>query len=539
MIAKCYGLQGVRRWLLCKSNLCNIPGSLIQLSNSRISTSSWHQLVPENKALYSGKWESSLSGKSFPVFNPATGERLRSVPACSKEECEVCINTTSVSQKEWASKSPDERSSIIRKWADTIRENVDSLTALITAENGKSSSDARTEVLSGILALEWYAEEARRVFGRYVPSLRSHSKKQLIIHQPVGVVGVITPWNFPLSMITRKAGAALASGCSVIVKPSEDTPLSALAVSYLGVEKAGIPPGVLNVITAAAGEEGAQQVGDTLCTNPHVRLVGFTGSTKVGMMLYAKAANHGKRVLLEMGGNAPFIVFDSANLEKAITGTLGCKFRCSGQTCVSANRIFVHESIYDKFVTKLSEAVSRLHMGDGANSNVNLGPVINMKALNKIEDLVRSAIENGAQALIGGQGRLVTKDSFGFDYSKGYFYPATVLSNCHPKMACVEEEIFGPVASVCRFRSEESVIELANETSYGLAGYIYTEDMGQAWRMAEKLQVGMVGLNTGFVSTVELPFGGVKNSGIGREGGPNALHEFMDIKTITWDVSEN
>ncbi|CAH8461349.1 unnamed protein product [Heterobilharzia americana] len=425
MIAKCYDLQGVRRWLLC----------------SRISTSSWHQLVPENKALYSGKWESSLSGKSFPVFNPATGERLRSVPACSKEECEVCINTTSVSQKEWASKSPDERSSIIRKWADTIRENVDSLTALITAENGKSSSDARTEVLSGILALEWYAEEARRVFGRYVPSLRSHSKKQLIIHQPVGVVGVITPWNFPLSMITRKAGAALASGCSVIVKPSEDTPLW------------------------------------------------LHWFTKVGMMLYAKAANHGKRVLLEMGGNAPFIVFDSANLEKAITGTLGCKFRCSGQTCVSANRIFVHESIYDKFVTKLSEAVSRLHMGDGANSNVNLGPVINMKALNKIEDLVRSAIEM--------------------------------------------------VPKLCRFRSEESVIELANETSYGLAGYIYTEDMGQAWRMAEKLQVGMVGLNTGFVSTVELPFGGVKNSGIGREGGPNALHEFMDIKTITWDVSEN
>nr|CAH8832334.1 unnamed protein product [Trichobilharzia regenti] len=538
MSFRCYGLRGAQKLWLCRLYLFKMHDSFKRLSN-KMSTSSWQQLIPDNKALYSGKWQLSLSGKSFSVLNPATGERLRSVPACSKEECEVCVNLASVSQKEWAAKSPDERSSVIRKWADTIRENVDSLAALITAENGKSSSDARTEVLTGVSALEWYAEEAKRVYGYHVPSLRSHLRQQLIVHQPVGVVGVITPWNFPLSMITRKVGAALASGCSVIVKPAEDTPLSALAIAYLGVEKAGIPSGVLNVITAKGGGEGAEQVGDVFCRHPSVRLIGFTGSTKVGMALYAKAANSGKRVLLEMGGNAPFIIFDSANIEKAVDGTVGCKFRCSGQTCVSANRIFVHERIYDKFVSRLSEAVSRLHMGNGANPNVNLGPVINENALNKIDSLVRSAIKSGAQAIVGGQGRLMGKDSSGFDYSKGYFYPATVLSNCHTKMECIEQEIFGPVASICRFKSEEEVIEAANETFYGLAGYIYTENINQAWRMADRLQVGMVGLNTGFVSTPELPFGGVKNSGIGREGGPHALHEFMNVKTITWDISEN
>nr|ABS45104.1 aldehyde dehydrogenase NAD(P)+-like protein [Schistosoma japonicum] len=529
----------VKKWWLSRPNIVHIPGIKMSLSSSRLGISSWLQLIPENRAFYSGKWEPSLSGKTLSVLNPATGELLGSVPACSRDECEISVNVASISQKEWALKTPDERYSVIRKWADTIRQNIDSLADLIVAENGKSLSDARTEVLSGVSALEWYSEEAKRVFGYHIPSLRSHSRHQLIVHQPIGVVGVITPWNFPLSMITRKVGAALASGCSVIVKPAEDTPLTSLAVAYLGVEKAGIPPGVLNVITAAGDDSGAEQVGNVLCTHPLVRLVGFTGSTKVGTMLYTKAAECGKRVLLEMGGNAPFIIFDSANIDKAVAGATGCKFRCSGQTCISANRIFVHDKVHDVFVSKLTEAVSLLHMGNGVHPDVKLGPVINEKALNKIEKLVNSAVENGAQTLIGGHGRLKGKNSFGFDYSNGYFYPATVLSNCHTKMTCMEEEVFGPVASVCKFKTEEEVIELANKTPYGLAGYIYTENINQAWRTANQLQVGMVGLNTGFVSTIELPFGGVKSSGIGREGGPNALHEFMDTKTITWDTSNN
>ncbi|CAH8462643.1 unnamed protein product [Schistosoma turkestanicum] len=533
------GTKCIQTWWLRKTNLLNVSSLQINLSCNQMRLSSWRHLVPENKTFYSGKWEPSLSGKTFSVVNPATGDCLGSVPACSNNECEISVNVASVSQKEWALKTPDERSSIIRKWADAIRKNVDSLTDLIVAENGKSLSDARTEVLTGVAALEWYSEEAKRVFGHHIPSLRSHSRHQLIVHQPIGVVGVITPWNFPLSMVTRKVGAALASGCSVIIKPAEDTPLTSLALAYLGVEEAGIPPGVLNVITAAIDNNDAAQVGNVLCTHPSVRLIGFTGSTKVGMMLYAKAAKYGKRVLLEMGGNAPFIIFDSANIEKAVAGAVGCKFRCSGQTCISANRIFVHDKIHDVFVKKLTEAVSRLHMGNGANPNTNLGPVINEAAITKIERLVNSSVENGAHPLIGGHGRLKGKDSFGFEYSNGYFYPATVLSNCHTKMACMEEEVFGPVASVCRFKNEEELIELANATPYGLAGYMYTENINQAWRIADQLQVGMVGINTGFVSTVELPFGGVKNSGIGREGGPNALHEFMDIKTITWDTSDN
>ncbi|CAH8475873.1 unnamed protein product [Schistosoma intercalatum] len=378
----CY-TRCVRKWWLAKSNVLHTRSVKLSLSCSRMGPF-WGQLVPENKAFYSGRWEPSLSGKSFSVVNPATGEHLGLVPACSKNECEISVNVASVSQKEWKSKTPGERSSVIRKWADTIRQNVDSLTDLIVAENGKSSFDACNEVLSGVSALEWYAEEAKRVFGFYIPSLSSHSRRQLIAQQPIGVVGVITPWNFPLSMVTRKVGAALASGCSVIIKPAEDTPLTSLAITYLGIEKAGIPPGVLNVITAAVDDNGAEEIGNVLCTHPIVRLIGFTGSTEVGTMLYAKAANYGKRVLLEMGGNAPFIIFDSANIEKAVTGAVGCKFRCSGQTCISANRIFVHDQIHDVFVNKLTEAVSRLHMGNGANPNTNLGPVINEKALTKI-----------------------------------------------------------------------------------------------------------------------------------------------------------
>lgn len=492
----------------------------------------WKHLIFENRTYYAGDWRPAKSGETFSVVNPATNQHLCIVPATSTSEAESSIDVASRSQKDWASKPVGDRANVMQKWANSLRQNIDALAQLITAENGKSLSDAHAEVLSGATALEWYAEEAKRSFGYVVPSNRGRYRQQLIIHQPVGVVGVITPWNFPLSMVTRKVGAALAAGCSVIIKPAEDTPLSALAITQLGLQEADIPPGVLNVLTATKTPEGAEAIGNVLCSHPSVHLIGFTGSTKVGKMLYQKAASYGKRVLLEMGGNAPFIVFDSADINKAVTGAIACKFRCSGQTCISANRIFVQSKIYEQFSTKFAEAASKLVIGDGSRQGVKLGPVINSIALAKVENLVTEALKDGAKPLLGAQGRLQSPQ-----FANGFFYPTTVLINCQPSMRCMEQEIFGPVASLCRFDTEDEVIKLANDTSYGLAGYLYTTEIPQAWRVSELLQVGMVGINTGLVSTIELPFGGVKDSGMGREGGPHALLEFMNTKTLSWDVS--
>ncbi|CAL8108141.1 unnamed protein product [Calicophoron daubneyi] len=490
----------------------------------------WYRLVPEEKTFVAGNWVTSASGRTFPVTNPANGHVLRTVPAMSSAAAEQAINAASTAQKIWATRPPNERASVIRRWAQSLRSNQEALARLITAENGKTISDARTEVSSGASGLEWYAEEVRRNYGYFVPPLQKSGRRQIVHHQPVGVIGVITPWNFPLSMITRKAGAALAAGCAVVLKPAEDTPLTALAITHLAVTEAGLPPELLSTITAARDVEGAQQIAETFCNHPDVRMIGFTGSTVVGKMIYKKAAAHAKRVLLEMGGNAPLLVFRSANLEKAVEGAIAAKFRCSGQTCVCVNRIYVENDIYESFVQKLAEGVSKLKMGDGSIEDTKIGPLVNRKAVDKVEGLVNSAKKDGAIALVGGER---PKDE---EFAHGSFYPATVLSECHSEMACVRNEIFGPVAPVCRFSKEDEAFKLANQTPYGLAAYVYTQDIRQIWRASVELQYGMVGINTPWVSTPEMPFGGVKDSGIGREGGPHALEEFMDTKTICWDI---
>ncbi|OON13698.1 putative succinate-semialdehyde dehydrogenase [Opisthorchis viverrini] len=503
---------GTRGWALIRRASTGVP--------------SWDHLVPKQSAYVGGSWIQASSGKNFEVLNPANDEFIRSVPAMSTTEVRSAINSAVQSQSSWAARASDDRSKVVRQWAKSIRDNMEALAQLITTENGKTLPDARNEVASAIAALEWYAEEAKRTYGYFVPTLQGTSRRQLIHHQPVGVVGVITPWNFPVSMITRKVGAAVAAGCSVVLKPAEDTPLSALALTYLATSEAGLPAGVLNTVTTPRGSDGAEQVGNVLCSDANVRLIGFTGSTTVGKMLYHKASAYGKRVQLELGGNAPFIVFASANLDKAVSGAIATKFRCSGQTCVSANRILVEESIYDQFVDKLTMAVSRLTMGDGTLPDTRLGPLINHAAVDKVHNLVESAKTAGAIVTIGGS----RPDS------KGCFYPATVIANCNSEMACVRNEIFGPVAPIIKFRSQSEVIQMANDTDYGLAAYVYTQQISQAWQVAEKLQFGMIGINSPRVSSVEMPFGGVKGSGIGREGGPHALLEFMDVKTFSWDL---
>ncbi|CAH8443523.1 unnamed protein product [Dicrocoelium dendriticum] len=449
----------------------------------------------------------------------------------SSAESHQAITAAVDSQKKWASRSTSERAEIIRHWAMAIRRNKEHLANLITAENGKILSSARTEVDSGVAALEWYAEESKRTYGYYVPTLLEVHREQLISHQPVGVVGVITPWNFPLAMITRKVGAALAAGCAVVLKPAEDTPLSALAIAHLATTEAKLPEGLLSILTAQRGKHGAEEIGSVMCSSPDVRLIGFTGSTNVGRMLYTKAATYGKRVLLELGGNAPFIVFRSADLDQAVSGAIVSKFRCSGQTCVSANRFLVEDSIYDKFVQMLVASVSQLTMGDGRLPNTQLGPLINAAAVQKVHRFVEEAKTSGAKVLTGGS--VPTSDQ----HQNGHFYPATVLIECTRDMSCVRNEIFGPVAPVLRFRSESEAIDLANATNHGLAAYIYTQQIQQAWSVARQLQCGMVGINSPRVSAAEMPFGGVKDSGIGREGGPHALVEFMDVKTINWDLA--
>ncbi|THD21990.1 Aldehyde dehydrogenase NAD(P)+ protein [Fasciola hepatica] len=519
--------------------------------SSPLNTVSWTHLIPKNKAYVAGEWITASSGKTFPVLNPANRTELCHVPAMSSDEVHMAIQSAKVAQSSWSRRPAESRAAIIRDWARAIEENRDALAQLITAENGKTLSDSYAEVSSGVASLYWYAEEAKRIYGKVVPSLDVSNRRQLIHYRPVGVVGIVTPWNFPLSMITRKAGAALAAGCAVILKPAEDTPLSALAITHLAVSNAKLPAGLLNTITASRDPEGAQAIGEVLCKDPLVRLIGFTGSTSVGKRLYSQASVHGKRVLLELGGNAPFVVFSSANLDRAVKGMIASKFRCSGQvivlpisfgycpccflpsktqTCVSANRILVEDCIYDEFVERTVAAVQQLKMGDGSEQNTRIGPLINEAAVNKVNMLVESAKEAGAKALVGGS--LPTGEPF----NRGCFYPPTVLADCSASMNCVRNEIFGPVAPICRFKTETEAIEMANGTAYGLAAYVYTNDIRQAWHFSEQVAFGMVGLNSPRVSSSEMPFGGIKDSGIGREGGPDALYEFMDLKTINWDL---
>lgn len=466
------------------------------------------------QAYINGVWCEAMNQQRFIVKNPANGATLAEVPDLGTLETRQAIDAANNALPEWSTKTATQRSIILRRWFDLIQEHADDLGMILTMEQGKPLPEARGEVRYGATFVEWFAEEAKRAYGDIIPT-HQHGMRLLVMKQPVGVVGAITPWNFPNAMITRKVAPALAAGCTVVLKPSDETPLSALALAELA-ERAGIPPGVINIVTGL----NAKEIGEELTSNPLVKKISFTGSTAVGKQLMQQCAGTVKKVSLELGGNAPFIVFDDAELDKAIAGAIVSKYRNAGQTCVCANRLFVQAGVYDAFLEKFKIAVEQQKVGPGLEPNVNIGPLINQKALDKVQRLVQDASSKGARVITGGQ------------TISGTFYEATVLADVNTDMQVMHEEIFGPVAPVTRFETEEEVIQMANNTPYGLAAYFYGRDVGRIFRVAEALEYGMVGVNTGLVATTVAPFGGVKESGIGREGSKYGLDEFMEVKYV-------
>ncbi len=456
----------------------------------------------------------AINGEGLSVQNPATGAHLMTVRDYSADEVSSCVGTATKALSGWAKKTAKERAAILRRWFSLMLEHSEELAALITAECGKPLVEARGEVAYGASFLEWFAEEGKRAYGEVIPTHNANARI-VVIKQPVGVVSAITPWNFPVAMITRKAAPALAAGCPMIVKPAEATPLSALALEKLAID-AGVPEGVFKIVTTT--EPAA--IGEVLTTHADIRKISFTGSTAVGKILMRQAADTVKKASMELGGNAPFIVFDDADLDAAIEGAIASKYRNAGQTCVCANRFYVQSGVYDAFVEKFSRRVAGLTVGDGSKDGIDVGPLINAAAVEKVEKLVRSAMEAGAKAVAGGD-----RSSVG----SNYFEP-TVLADTTPDMAIAHAEIFGPVAPVFRFENEADVVQMANNTPYGLAAYFYARDLGRVWRVAEALEYGMVGVNEGILSTEVAPFGGVKESGIGREGSRHGLDEYLEIK---------
>ncbi|MGO4707156.1 NAD-dependent succinate-semialdehyde dehydrogenase [Microvirga sp. 2MCAF38] len=448
-----------------------------------------------------------------PVENPATGDILARVPRFGAEETTRAIEAAAVAFKLWSKKTAKERSNILRRWFDLIIANKEDIALIMTSEQGKPLAEARGEVDYAASFVEFYAEEAKRIYGETIPSHRADARI-IVARQPIGVIAAITPWNFPAAMITRKVSPALAAGCTAVIKPAPETPLTALALAVLA-ERAGIPAGVLNVIT---GE--APAIGKVMTEHPSVRFIGFTGSTAVGKMLMQQAASTVKKVGLELGGNAPFIVFDDADLDAAVEGAIVSKFRNMGQTCVCANRLYAQEGIYDAFVAKLAKRVSEMKVGSGVEDGVVQGPLITMKAIDKVEQHIADAVSRGAQVLTGGK-----RHSLG----RSFFEP-TVLANVNTSMRITREETFGPVAPVYRFKDEADVVAQANATEFGLAAYFYARDLGRVFRVAEELEYGMVGINTGLIATEVAPFGGVKESGIGREGSRHGVEEFVEMK---------
>ena len=469
----------------------------------------------KNQCYINGEWINSISGEVISVNNPATLKEIGTVPKCGKEETKLAIEAANNAWPKWRSISARERSNILRKWFDLIIQNKEELAKIMTIEQGKPINESRGEIVYGASFIEWFSEEAKRVYGDTIPDPLT-DRRILVLKQPVGVVASITPWNFPNAMITRKCAPALAVGCPVVIKPASQTPFSALALAQLA-EEAGFPKGTLNVITGKASE-----IGDELATNPIVRKLSFTGSTEIGKQLLQKCAGTVKKVSMELGGHAPFIVFDDANIDDAVTGAMQSKFRNTGQTCVCANRVYVQEKVYDEFCKKFVEAVSKMKVGDGLDEEVSSGPLIDENSLNKVEEHVLDAVSTGAKVAIGG-----AKHALGMN-----FYQPTILTNVTPKAKITFEETFGPVAPVYKFKDEEEVIQLANNSPYGLASYFYSRDIGRIWRVAEALEYGMVGVNTGLTSKAEAPFGGVKESGLGREGSKYGIDDFIEIKYV-------
>jgi len=463
----------------------------------------------KDKCYVAGQWIGGAA--TIAVTNPVDDSVIGHVPKLGAAEARRAIEAAETAQKLWARKTAKERGLILRKWFALMMENQEDLARIMTAEQGKPLAESRGEIAYGASFVEFFAEEARRIYGETIPSPWPDAR-MVVIKQPLGVVAAITPWNFPNAMITRKAGPALAAGCAFVCKPAAETPLSALAIAELG-ERAGVPPGVFSVLTGKASEIGAE-----MTSNPIVRGLTFTGSTEIGRVLMAQCAPTIKKLGLELGGNAPFIVFDGADLDAAVAGAIASKYRNAGQTCVCANRLLVQDGVYDAFAAKLAEAVKTLKVGDGMESGVTTGPLINRAAVAKVEEHIKDALAKGAKLALGGK-------SLG-----GNFFEPTLLTDVTSEMAVAREETFGPVAPLFRFKSEDEAIAMANATEFGLACYFYARDIGRVWRVAEGLEYGMVGVNEGIISTAEAPFGGVKQSGLGREGSRHGVEEYLEMK---------
>jgi succinate-semialdehyde dehydrogenase/glutarate-semialdehyde dehydrogenase len=458
----------------------------------------------------------SDSGETFPVEDPATGEHLADVPRMGETETRRALEAAAEAFPAWRRLLARGRGRILRDWAQAMMDNQEALSRLLTVEQGKPIAESRAEIAYAASFLEWFGEEGKRVYGDTIPT-DMHDRRIVVTKEPVGVTAGITPWNFPAAMVTRKAAPALAAGCTMVMKPAEQTPLTALAVARLGLE-AGLPEGVLGIVTGSA--EDAPVIGGVLTGSPLVRKLGFTGSTEVGKLLMAQCAAGVKKVSLELGGNAPFIVFDDADLGAAVAGALLCKYRNSGQTCISANRIYVQDTVYEAFVERLADAASGLAVGRGLDPETKVGPLIEQAAIEKVQRHVADALDRGGELVTGGE-------SLG-----GLFYAPTVISGVPREAAMVNEETFGPVAALARFSGEEEAIAMANDTPYGLAAYFYTRDVGRIWRVSEALEYGILGINTGFISTEVAPFGGVKESGIGREGSKYGIDEWLEVKYL-------
>ncbi|HKT72598.1 MAG TPA: NADP-dependent succinate-semialdehyde dehydrogenase [Steroidobacteraceae bacterium] len=463
-----------------------------------------------------GRWADADQGKVHDVINPATREKIGTVPDMGAAETRRAIQAAAAALPAWAAKTARERAAILRRWYDLMMANQDDLATLMTAEQGKPLAESKGEIAYAAAFIEWFAEEGKRVYGDVIPGHQA-DKRILVLRQPIGVVAAVTPWNFPAAMITRKAGPALAAGCTFVCKPAQQTPYSALAMAELGA-RAGVPAGVLNVVTG----RGAAAIGEEMTSNPLVRKITFTGSTGVGKKLMAQASGTLKKLSLELGGNAPFIVFEDADLDAAVLGAIASKYRNTGQTCVCANRLLVHGSVYDAFARKLVDAVGQLRVGDGLAGPTDQGPLIDDKALAKVEEHIADAVSKGARIIHGGK-----RHALG-----GTFFQPTVVTDVTPKMLMAREETFGPVAPLFRFETEAEAIRLANDTEFGLAAYFYTRDLARSFRVAEALEYGIVGLNTGLISTEVAPFGGIKESGTGREGSKYGILDYTELKYL-------
>ena len=467
-----------------------------------------------------GQWIDANDESTLTVTNPANGDILGTVPKLGADETRAAIDAANASWSDWRAKTAKERATVLRRWFDLMLENKDDLARIMTLEQGKPLTEAQGEVVYGASFVEWFAEEAKRTYGETIPGHLA-DKRIVVIKQPIGVVAAITPWNFPNAMITRKCAPALAAGCPVVIKPASETPYSALALAELA-DRAGFPAGTVNVVTGSA-----RDIGGELTSNPIVRKLSFTGSTEIGKLLMRQCADTMKKVSMELGGNAPFIVFDDADLDAAVQGALASKYRNTGQTCVCANRLYVQDSVYDAFSEKLTQAVNAMQVSDGLKDGATQGPLINPAAVEKVKEHIDDAVSKGAQVIAGGKAHELG----------GNFFEPTILADVTSEMLITREETFGPVAPLIRFETEQQVLELANDVEVGLAGYFYSRDLSRVWRVAEAMETGIVGVNTGIISTEVAPFGGIKESGMGREGSKYGIEDYIEVKYICMDIN--